>query len=288
MRRTCRAIALSVLALSIPVVASAGEVVTLRASGHGPTLLFIPGIGAPAGVWDDVVKELAPRFTCVVVSIAGFASPASTHALEIGVLESAIAREVERGHWRKPVLVGHSFGGLLALSLAASYPDVFGKVVIVDAYPFPMGQLQPTMSAEAARQQAAAVRAALMKLTDVEFAAQQRAVAAMSVSDPARAEEVVGWTLASDRATIADAQFAMLASDLRPRLSRLAAPLMVIGTWRGREAFGFTHERTAQQLDAQYAAVAEHRIVVNDTARHYVMLDEPSWLASTIAEFVGR
>ncbi len=288
MRTIRRAAALALLALSIPVVASAGDLVTIRVTGHGTPIVFLSGIGSPGSVWDDVVAELAPRCTCIVMSFAGFAGAAPAPAHDAEAVTAAVAREIDRGGWDKPVVVGHSYGGFLALSLAAAHPAMFRKVVIVDAYPFPMGQLQPAMTAEAARQQATAVRAALLKLTDDEFAQQQRAVAAMSVTDPARAEGVLAWALASDRASIADAQFAMLSSDLRSGIVRIAAPVLAIGTWRGREPFGFTHDRTAHQLDEQYAGVPEHRTVVNDTARHYVMLDEPSWLAATITEFVTR
>jgi pimeloyl-ACP methyl ester carboxylesterase len=220
------------------------------------------------------------------VSIAGFGSQAP--GADPAAIEAAIVQQIERGGWRRPVLVGHSYGGMLALSLAAAHPGLFGRVVIVDAYPFPMGQVQPAITPEAARQQATAVRAAVLAMTADAFGQQQRAVAAMSVTDPARAEEVAAWVVASDRAAVAEAQFMMLGSDLRPLLPRISQPLLAIGTWRGREPFGFSHDRIAGELEAQYAGAAAHTTIVNDSARHYVMLDDPSWLARTIAEFAGR
>ena len=282
-----RALAVAALALSISVAARAGDPITLSVTGSGPAIVFIPGAGAPASVWDEVVQALAPRYTCITVSIAGFGNRATAPA-DTAAVEAAIVQQVERGGWRRPVLVGHSYGGMLALSLAASHSSLFGKIVIVDAYPFPMGQVQPSMTPEAARQQASAVRSAVLAMTAEAFGQQQRAVAAMSVTDPARADEVAGWTLSSDRAAVADAQFMMLSSDLRPLLARIPQPLLAIGTWRGREPFGFSHERTAGTLEAQYAGAPVHRTIVNDTARHYVMLDDPAWLARTIAEFAGR
>ncbi|MBI2219778.1 MAG: alpha/beta hydrolase [Acidobacteria bacterium] len=104
----------------------------------------------------------------------------------------------------------------------------------------------------------------------------------------ARVATALDWMLSSDRQTIAQAQYEMLSTDLRPQLAQISAPVLAIAVWRGREAFGFTREKVLQQMTEQYRAVPHYDVVVSDTARHFVMLDEPEWLASQISGFIQR
>jgi N-formylmaleamate deformylase len=50
-------------------------------------------------------------------------------------VRDALADYIRKNNLDKPVVVGHSLGGYLALLLAVKYPDLPGKLVIVDSYP---------------------------------------------------------------------------------------------------------------------------------------------------------
>jgi pimeloyl-ACP methyl ester carboxylesterase len=267
---------------------AAAQPITISKIGQGPPVLFIPGLGCRAEVWRAAVEELSKRHLCVLVQIAGFGGLAADGTPDFERVKSAIVETVAREKWNKPVLVGHSFGGFLALSLASSHPNVFGKVVIVDAYPFPLGLMQPNLSPEAARQQALALQAMTLAQTGAEFRQQQALLLRMSVSEERHAQTVLEWMLASDRATLAQAQYEMLANDLRGQVSQITAPVLVLGTWAGREGLGFTREKVEQWLKQQYRAVPQVKIAVSDRSRHFVMLDDPAWLVDQVEGFVGQ
>jgi len=57
-------------------------------------------------------------------------------------VRDGLADYIRKNKLEKPVIVGHSLGGFLALALAAKYPNLPGKLVIVDAYPFFGGSLR--------------------------------------------------------------------------------------------------------------------------------------------------
>lgn len=262
--------------------------ISISKTGQGPALVFIPGLGCRAEVWRAAVEQLSKRHLCVLVSIAGFGGQPADGAPDFERVKSTIVEAAAREKWRSPVLIGHSFGGYLALSLAASHPDLFAKLVIVDAYSFPLGLMRPNLSPESARQQALALKAMTLGQTDAQFRQQQTMVLQMSVSGDAQAKTVLEWMLASDRATLAQAQYEMLSSDLRAQAGKIAVPVLVLGTWAGRERLGFTREKVEQWLKQQYRAAPRLTIAVSDRARHFVMLDDPAWLADQIAEFSGQ
>jgi pimeloyl-ACP methyl ester carboxylesterase len=112
--------------------------------GGEPPLVLLPGLSASAPIFEDLIAAgLCPRFRAVAVDLrgrgqsdgppAGFdlTSPAASYTMAdhtadvLGVLDALKLRRV--------VLVGHSFGGMLALYLAAHHPGRFPWIVVLDA-----------------------------------------------------------------------------------------------------------------------------------------------------------
>lgn len=86
--------------------------------GDGPVVLFVPGSFSTPAAWRPVQKFLPPQYRCVSTSICGYGETAETRGTtdfdmshETRVI-GAVAAEIG-----KPVhLVGHSFGGTVALA----------------------------------------------------------------------------------------------------------------------------------------------------------------------------
>lgn len=57
--------------------------------------------------------------------------------------EMQIARFIKEKNIEKPILIGHSMGGGLALALAADFPYIVRRIVIVDALPCLMALTNP-------------------------------------------------------------------------------------------------------------------------------------------------
>lgn len=94
--------------------------------GQGPLMVFIHGSYATHATWKKLIAELQQNFTCIAVKLpghAGLADPedfaAPTIATEAGIVQQVIAEVA--GDSQVPVhLVGHSFGAVAALALAAT------------------------------------------------------------------------------------------------------------------------------------------------------------------------
>jgi len=260
--------------------------ISVREVGQGDPIVFLPGLGCRGEVWDRVVK-LLPGHRAALVSIAGFGGEPGRQADFAGVRE-AVVRYVRAKHWTHVSLVAHSFSGSLAIPLAAAEPDLFGKVVILDSYPFPAELMKPGAGADGALKLASAVRRMTAAMTDEQFRAQQQQAIGMMITAAQDRAKVLSWILASDRATLAEAQFEALANDLRPQARRIRQPLLVLGSWRGREQLGLAHASVEKILREQYGSAPNCRIEVSDSARHFLMLDDPSWVAGRIASLIEK
>lgn len=103
--------------------------------GGEPPLVLMPGLTANAHAFDGLIKAgLSPALRVLALDLRGRGlsdKPDSgygiaEHAADVLDLLDALGL-------RQVVLGGHSFGGLLALYMAARYPERVGKLVIIDA-----------------------------------------------------------------------------------------------------------------------------------------------------------
>jgi pimeloyl-ACP methyl ester carboxylesterase len=276
---------LSITGLALASGAGSGAI-SVEESGSGDAIVFLPGLGCRGAVWNAVTRRLSGRHS-VLVSIGGFGGVPGTQ-IDFAAVRDAVAQLVQERHWRNAVLVGHSFGGNLALALAVSRPELFRKVVILDAYPFPAAMVKPDMTPDGARQLAAALRPVLAGLTDEQYRMQQTQSLRMMITGEQEFQTVLSWMLASDRQTIAEAQFEALSTDLRPAIHNIRCPLLVLGSWRGRESLGLTRDSVEATLREQYRTAPRCQIEISGSAQHFLLLDDPEWVARQIAGFIGQ
>lgn len=113
--------------------------------GGAPTVVLLPGLTVSGSFFEALVGAgLSPRFRTLAFDLRGRGRseappgggpdwPAANYTMTdhaADVLGALDALDVHR-----PVLVGHSFGGLLALYLAAHAPARFPRIVLLDAAP---------------------------------------------------------------------------------------------------------------------------------------------------------
>lgn len=105
----------------------------VRDEGQGPPVLLIHGLMASSHVFDAVVSAHAGSHRLIAVDLPGSGrsdafAPMNPEALAIALHEQMKARGVDRYR-----VVGHSFGGLVALSLLASQPEAIESALVMSA-----------------------------------------------------------------------------------------------------------------------------------------------------------
>jgi N-formylmaleamate deformylase len=156
----------------------------------------------------------------------------------------------------------------------------------VDSLPFLAGVMNPDATAESVKKQAEQMRKMYSgPATEQSDKMGETAVKAM-VTSPADFEMIMGWTRKSDRVAMGDAVYEMMTTDLRPELDKITAPTLVIGTWIAYKQYA-TREAVEKNFRTQYAGLKKYDFVLEDNARHFVMLDDPEGFFQAVDRFLG-
>lgn len=103
--------------------------------GEGQTLVLVPGSCSTGAAWRPVVAAWNNQFRCVTTSLLGYGGTAERRtagdpsiSYEVDALQSVIRRAGGRVH-----LVGHSFGGLVALAVTLRNEVPLASLSIIEA-----------------------------------------------------------------------------------------------------------------------------------------------------------
>jgi pimeloyl-ACP methyl ester carboxylesterase len=276
---------LLLLLLSTPP-ASAGYAFTVEVGGAGPPVVLIPGLGCQGAVWGSISARLEKNYTVHRLTLAGFGSLPAVPAPMLETVRRDLLRYLDDRKMAKPVLVGHSLGGVLALWIAATAPDRIGGAISVDGVPFLPAIWDPSATAESVTPRAGAMRDAMASADHDGYVAQTRRVLAMMVRREANLETAAKLCSAGDPKAAAQAMYELMTTDLRPLMPRAKTPILLLGAGFGRS------EAEAKRLDAAYEAQIarspDHRYAVNAESAHFIMLDEPQWLYDAITGFLAK
>lgn len=99
--------------------------------GNGDTVLFLHGWGCDGTVWHGLIAQLKDRFTCVTVDF--FADVAPLGGLSPSDYADMLAKLIIDQRLAPVHIVGHSYGGRVALVLAANYPQLIAKVALISS-----------------------------------------------------------------------------------------------------------------------------------------------------------
>jgi pimeloyl-ACP methyl ester carboxylesterase len=111
--------------------------------GKGPPLLLIHGFGASTFTWRFVAPELAKTHRVIAVDLKGFGQSDKPFDDRYSVFDQAelLAQLIEEKDLRNLTLVGHSFGGgvalLLALQANQRLEGRITKLVLLDSIAYP-------------------------------------------------------------------------------------------------------------------------------------------------------
>ncbi len=100
--------------------------------GSGPPLLLIHGTGAYAELWSPVLEGLARSFRVIAYDRRGFARSPSPKRWSLSDQARDAAALLETLGASPATVVGWSAGGVVALDLAASFPEQVTKLVLAE------------------------------------------------------------------------------------------------------------------------------------------------------------
>lgn len=260
----------------------------IEIQGKGQPILLIPGLASSGKVWDQTVTTLSKNHQCHVLTLAGFSTqpPMNMDSSFLPIIQNGIIQYIQQELREQPILIGHSLGGFLSLSIASTQPDLVEKIVIVDSYPFYSAAMQPSATETSAKAQADMMKTMLVNMTDDIFATQQKQMMAAMVTDSAHIEIVTEWSIQSDRQTMAQAMYEIMTTDLRDEVEFVKCPILVFGSWYAAKDYGITAKIVEDNFKSQFVKAKNCTIKIASTAKHFVMLDEPQWFIKNLELFL--
>ncbi len=109
-----------------------GHSVGYRRDGVGQTILMIHGLAGSSKSWDDVMPLLTPHADIIAVDLLGHgesAKPVGDYSL--GAFASGLRDFLSILDIDSVTIVGHSFGGGVAMQLAYQHPHLVDRLVLV-------------------------------------------------------------------------------------------------------------------------------------------------------------
>lgn len=247
-------------------------------SGQGSrSIIFIPGFASSGEVWDETKTLFESDYTCYVLTMAGFAGVAPQPNSTFKKWEESIAQYIIENEIRKPILIGHSMGGGLALAIASDYPELIEKIVVVDALPCLPALMNPTFTA-AKKAECTEMINQINSATVEEFYEMQKAASKQLVADSTKQDLVLNWSMKSDRKTFGEIYCDFSNTDLRADIERIKCPALIL-----LEAYFKNIQPT---IEEQYKKLKNANLQYSEKGLHFIMYDDREWYYSRLNNFL--
>lgn len=254
----------------LPSTARPGQpVLAAGERGNGkPTLVLIHGLGQDRGIWDRLATRLEGRYKLLLVDLPGHGQSASIPGVSVDAVADALDRTLKERKVKQALLVGHSYGGLVALEEAAKHPERALGVVSIDIATYTEIDSERVENLEAIIAQ--------------RYPVFLRGVFESMTRDSSQVDSVVAKADHVPRDVLAAYFRDAWRVNLRPGLRSLKAPVLVVATditWPPAESWTSARKR----LGYETAGPAVGRRIWGSA--HLVQLDQPDSLAAAISDF---
>lgn len=251
----------------------------VKKTGSGKqAIIFIPGFASSGEVWNETVAKFEKKFTCYTLTMAGFAGVKPQTDASFKDWEKQIATYIKDQKIENPVIIGHSMGGGLAMAIAADYPELASRIVVVDALPCLAALSDPNFKSKENNDCSATINS-LTAMSDEQFKQMQTSMIPRLVADVSMQEKVTGWSMKSDRTTFAKMYCDFSNTDLREKLKAIQCPTLIL-----LESY-FVNFKPA--IESQYKNLKNADMRYASKGLHFIMYDDKEWYFEQLNNFLS-
>jgi 3-oxoadipate enol-lactonase len=240
-------------------------------------LVFLQGIGGAARLWDPQVQNLgAAGLNPVALDLPGYGARPPVDTMEFESLAADVEGAIARHGLNRPVLVGHSLGGMIVQTMLRRRPDGYRAAVLSCTSPafgnpdgafqrkFVDDRLGPLDAGKTMAELAPAIAGQVMG--PAASAANRALFTEIMASVPER--------------TYRAAVRCLVTFDERASLARIAVPVLCLAGEHDRNAPAAMMERMAAKIPGA-------RYVCLPGIGHMPNLEAPQQFDAAILEFLG-
>ena len=249
----------------------------LKTGNGDQSIIFIPGFASSGDVWNETKATFESDFTCYTLTMAGFAGRKAQPNASFENWKNGIANYIKENNIEKPILVGHSMGGGLALAIAADYPDLISKIVVVDAIPC-LAALNDSAFISKENNDCSATVNQMTGMTNDQFYDMQKKTMPRLLADASKLDMVVDWSVKSDRTTFGQMYCDFFNIDLREKITQIKCPALIL-----LESY-FINLKPA--IEGQYKNLKTANFQYATTGLHFIMYDDTAWYMGQLNNFL--
>jgi pimeloyl-ACP methyl ester carboxylesterase len=271
--RVAAAALIAVAVAFLPSTDARTEAPPLASAQQGkgePTLVLIHGLGVDRKVWDRVAPLLAREHRLLLVDLPGYGQTPLEGEPSVAASAAALDRTLKQLKINRPILVGHSYGALVALQEAVSHPNRARGIVAIDITTY--------LPADSARV------ASLDQLMTQRYQLFLQGVFSSMTIQPDLADTVLAWASEVPQPVLSAYFRDAWRTDLRGEVRDLKVPILVIATEKmWPDDVPWASEQT--RMGYQTAGSVNGRRIYE--SGHLVPLDQPDTLAAAIDGFAA-
>ncbi len=250
----------------------------VKITGKGDrSIIFIPGFACSGDVWDETRKNFEDNYTCYTLTMAGFAGVPAQKNPSFQNWEKGIAAYIKQNKINQPVIVGHSMGGGLAMALASDYPDLISKIIVVDALPCLSAVMNPSFKSKE-NNDCSNLVSQITSQTNEQFYQMQKKVIPQLLADSSKWEQVINWSVKSDRTTFAEMYCDFSNTDLREKIASIKCPALIL-----LEPYFANAEPV---IEEQFKNLKAANLQYAEKGLHFIMYDDEEWYNKKLNSFL--
>lgn len=255
-----------------------------------PALILIPGLTNNAAVWKETIHRFAPSHTVYALTLAGFGGRTPVTAPMLDKADADIVALIQKEQLSKPILIGHSMGGHLALRIATEHSAMLRGVVAVDGLPiFPgMDSMSAEQRSAAASKMVAQIKSAA---TPEQFMYAERTYVVPYLTQAKNVETVTQFSAGADTNATAEYMQEMLNADLRPHLGNITIPVLELAPYDATlDKNPPASFATAPAKQTYYESLLKNdktaTVKMVQDSRHFIMIDQPDAFYVDVQNFI--
>lgn len=254
------------LTIDGPASPAGGQNIYYQKIGHGKDLIMLHGWKQDVSTFWPVVDLLKTDFTLWLIDLPGFGrSENPKKAFGVSDYAEVIKQFIVKLKIKKPVLLGHSVGGRIAIKLASRYPLLLNKLILVSS-----AGIRPKRD--------------LPKFIFYILAKIFKYFIPNILNLREKIRVIFYNTLESDYLTagpLKDTFIKVLNEDLAYDLSKIKTETLLI--WGENDP---THEASLKNGKKMYRLIEKSRMAILDSVGHFPQTENPTMFAYYVKDFV--
>ena len=247
----------------------------IEKSGNGrQQIILVSGLACTNEIWNRTIDSLSADATIYSIDYYKDSSHQMTTINDISI---QIITWMENIGISKPIIIGHSLGGVIALNMASKLKDNVHKLIIIDSYPAISALTNPNF-VSSPNTNCGSFIDRFTSMTPDQFKQFQIGNYSRMTKDTTERTKLVEWLINYNRINYSNLLCDYLNTDLRTQIGSIMCPTLILAS--------MPMTVIQENINHQYETLKIHSIKYSKKGLHFLMIDDFDWYLREITTFI--